>query len=314
MPPRGRERVVAEHGSPGTRGSRGCIANDAVDLRAERRRASSPAVPTIQSLGFGALPAGAPGTVQPSIVSRRSRTRSSRRRWRRRCRRRRRPAAGRCRRSRSVSETSTVLPANARQVDAPLLVAVARAAGGMPGAGRRRSGSQRAVVVGRLVVGEERVQLERERADEAGVLARVAVQVGEGRPVVRPGRVRLDEEEVPVRLGVARDPEGHVRAAARDADRPLEPLVGRLARCEIANWLPGARRCDRARRGRGRSASQKRMPFRLYALRSNSPIVAVVRYEAIGSCRVPGPGRPAALRPLSSRARRWRPPRARRAR
>ena len=30
---------------------------------------ASAAVPTIQSFAFGSLPAGAPGTVQPSIVS-----------------------------------------------------------------------------------------------------------------------------------------------------------------------------------------------------------------------------------------------------
>ena len=73
------------------------------------------------------------------------------------------------------------------------------------------------------------MQLERERADEPGVLRRMAVRVRKGRPVVLAGRVRLDEHEVPVSLGVAVDPEREVRAAGGHGDRALEPLVGRLA-------------------------------------------------------------------------------------
>ena len=53
--------------------------------------------------------------------------------------------------------------------------------------------------VGGLVVREERVQVEPERADEPGVLAGVAVEIAQRRPVVLTDGVRLDEDEVPAR-------------------------------------------------------------------------------------------------------------------
>ncbi len=67
-------------------------------------------------------------------------------------------------------------------------------------------------------------------AHEAGVLAGVAVEVGQRRPVVLARRVGLDEREVPVGLGVAGDPERQLGALGRHRDGAGQALVGRLGR------------------------------------------------------------------------------------
>ena len=69
------------------------------------------------------------------------------------------------------------------------------------------------------------MDLERERADEARVLAGVPVGVGQGRPVVLAGLVDLDEEEVPFGLGIAGDVERQRAAGGRDVDRAQQALV-----------------------------------------------------------------------------------------
>ena len=139
------------------------------------------------------------------------------------------------------------------EVHLPLLVPVARAAGGRPlaGAAGRRA---RAVAEVGLVVLEERVQLEPERTDEAGVRAAVPVEVGQGRPVVGADGVGLDEHEVPVRLGLARDPEREGPAARRDGDGAGEPLVGEVG------GLGERELGSRARRDRGEQVGVDRVP------------------------------------------------------
>ena len=67
MPPAGREGVSPNWLARKSRIS-GCIANES-SICTPTGVGVSAAVPTIQSLPLGALPAGAPGTVQPSIVS-----------------------------------------------------------------------------------------------------------------------------------------------------------------------------------------------------------------------------------------------------
>ena len=130
-----------------------------------------------------------------------------------------------------------------REVDDPLLVAVAHAADRVPRA-RRPDRVAAAVGVLALVVLEERVQAQPERAREAGVLARVAVDVGQRRPVVDAGGVRLDEEEVPVLLGVARDPERQPATGGGHVDRAHQPLERRLR--DVARARTGCRCAARA--------------------------------------------------------------------
>ena len=68
------------------------------------------------------------------------------------------------------------------------------------------------------------MQPEPVRAHESSVLTGMPLQVGERGPVVLAGRSRLDKDEVPVLLGVARDPERQGRPAGRDRDRASESL------------------------------------------------------------------------------------------
>ena len=117
------------------------------------------------------------------------------------------------------------------------LPAVALSADRVPRAGRTARLAGELVVVRvlgvafvggiRHVVREERVVEEEERTGPE-LLARVAVLVGQGRPVVAARGSRFDEQEVPALLGVAVDLEGqasHRRPAP--VRRPRQPLVRR---------------------------------------------------------------------------------------
>ena len=101
-----------------------------------------------------------------------------------------------------------------RHLDRPRLPAVALAADRVPRAGRTAGRAGELVIVRVLgvtfvggichVVREERVVEEEERTGPE-LLARVAVLVGQSRPIVAARAARLDEQEVPAFLGVAVD-------------------------------------------------------------------------------------------------------------
>ena len=123
---------------------------------------------------------------------------------------------------------------------------------------RRRAG---AVAVVGLVVLEERVEPEPERADEPGVV-RSCGRSGRGSVVQssQPTVCASTNDEVPVLLGVAGDPERQRRAAGRHRDRARQPLVRRAgSTCEIANCVP-VRGAPVGSKRSGSNASQKRMP------------------------------------------------------
>ena len=125
-------------------------------------------------------------------------------------------------------------PGVGAEIERPVLGVAAVAGRRPPVAGR--AGRVAALAGAGLVVGQERMDVEPERADEPGVLGGVAVEVGEGRPVVLADRVDLDEHEVPRVLGVAVDPERQLGAAGGHADRARQALVrgvGRLREREL---------------------------------------------------------------------------------
>ncbi len=96
--------------------------------------------------------------------------------------------------------------------------------------------------VPRLVVGELRVQRDPARgAALAGLRGRVPVGVRERRPVVTAGCARLDEEVVPLGLGVVRRPERQRPAAGRHGDLAGEPLVGHVGDLRVHVLRPGVR-------------------------------------------------------------------------
>ena len=140
------------------------------------------------------------------------------------------------------------------------------------------------------------MQLEPERADEARVVARVAVQVGEGRPIVRPGRVRLDEEEVPVRLGVTGHPERQVPAPGGHGDRPLESLEGGLGPLRDRELAPRPRRRRRLVEIRVDGVPEADA---VLLVRVDLELADRGRRQVRGHrlLRIPEPCRPAALRP-----------------
>jgi hypothetical protein len=85
------------------------------------------------------------------------------------------------------------------------------------------------------------MQPEPVRAHESSVLTGMPLQVGERGPVVLAGRSRLDKDEVPVLLGVARDPERQGRPAGRDRDRARESLERAFGPLRDGELLAGAR-------------------------------------------------------------------------
>ena len=131
-----------------------------------------------------------------------------------------------------------------RQIDGPLLVAVAEPAvrppltGGPP---HRTAGTRRA----RQVVQEERVLLRHE--PKRRHLRAVTVQVGQGRPIVLTGRGprRRRSPRTPRSIG---RPERKGRATGEDVDRPREPLGRRVRRLREGELVAGPRGPSRLER------------------------------------------------------------------
>src|SRR4029079_6689818 len=61
------------------------------------------------------------------------------------------------------------------------------------------------------------------------------------RPVVYPNGLRLDEDEVPVRLGIAGNPKRKSRTILWDGDLPHQALVRRIAPLRNRILLAGSR-------------------------------------------------------------------------
>ena len=115
-------------------------------------------------------------------------------------------------------------PGEVRQVDRPLLPAVAAAADRVPhprGARRRAP-----TAAGGLVAGQARVQAEPVRARVTGVVRRVAVDVRQRGVVGLAVGAGFDGDEVPVGLGLPVHPEGEGGAATGNGDRPAQALEG----------------------------------------------------------------------------------------
>ena len=137
-----------------------------------------------------------------------------------------------------------------------------------------------------------------ERAREPGVVARVAVLVGQGRPVVGARGVRLDEEEVPARFRVAVDPERESGPGRRHRDRAGQPLERQVGLARVDELAAGSRRRPRHVEDR-----VDRIPVSdpRRAVGVDVELAHVHRRE-VGRHRVPGvpgPRRPAAARALA---------------
>jgi hypothetical protein len=86
------------------------------------------------------------------------------------------------------------------------------------------------------------MQRERERAHATGVVAGVTIGVRQRGPVLSADGVGLDEEVIPVLLGVTVHPERQLPALRRDVDGVGEALVGRVSRLRDRELLAGTRR------------------------------------------------------------------------
>ena len=85
------------------------------------------------------------------------------------------------------------------------------------------------------------MQPEPVRTAEPGVLAGVPVEIRQRGPVLGAHRPGLDEEVVPVRLGVPGDVERELPAAGRDVDHPAQSLVRGVVAASDRIAVTGAR-------------------------------------------------------------------------
>ena len=190
----------------------------------------SSGVPTFQSASLPGLPAGGPVTVQPSMTSPSSSNDVVP--W---------PPGPTIRSTMTPGRLTTVVGHDAEgdldllagvraEIEGPVLEAVAAARRRVPGTGRTGGQARLILTVVPLVMGEEGVQAQPERAAVAGVGRGVAFGIGQRRPAARPDLMGLGEEEVEVRLGVAEDVEAQPPTARWHRERPGQPLVRGVGR------------------------------------------------------------------------------------